>query len=88
MPLPVDLDTLPVYLWERYRGVPFQPMRQWPNPARGPRRDPPLLVAAAGLRLAGGLRLGGPWAGRLAVGFIAASRACWPTRRSPPPTSP
>src|SRR5262249_40258567 len=23
MPLPVDVQTLPIYVWEQYRGVPF-----------------------------------------------------------------
>src|SRR5438132_5726885 len=25
MPLPVDVATLPLYLWERYNGIPFDP---------------------------------------------------------------
>src|SRR5262245_66460418 len=25
MPLPVDAETLPLYLWERWRGEPFDP---------------------------------------------------------------
>src|SRR5262245_40400516 len=27
MPLPIDVATLPLYLWERWRGTPFDPVR-------------------------------------------------------------
>src|SRR5436309_15324112 len=31
MPLPTDLDTLPLYLWERWHGVTFDPVRDLPQ---------------------------------------------------------
>ena len=31
MPLPIDVQTLPVYLWERHRGEPFEPYLQFPE---------------------------------------------------------
>jgi hypothetical protein len=72
MPLPVDVDTLPLYLWERWHGIRL-------NPDEGLERLLPwarlgtlafwwLLLAYA--RLAG-RQLAGVWGGRLAVAFIA-----------------
>src|SRR5207248_8248202 len=29
MPLPADMDTLPLYLWERWQGVTIDPLRDW-----------------------------------------------------------
>lgn len=72
MPLPVDLQTLPLYLWERCRGEHF-------DLARDCQRILP--VARAGtlafwwLLLLYGWRTGrvlaGPWGGRLAVALLA-----------------
>src|SRR4051812_48283106 len=72
MPLPVDADTLPLYLWERWRGAAFDPAADL---------DTLLPVARAGtlifwwlLLFYGwqvGRQLGGPWGGRLAVAFLA-----------------
>lgn len=72
MPLPVDAITLPVYAWELIRGQPFDPKLDI---------DRILPVARAGtlpfwwMLLVLGWRmareLGGPWAGRLAVTFLA-----------------
>ena len=68
MPLPVDVQTLPLLLWERWRGLPFDPAADL---------EQILPVARAGtlvfwwlLLLYGmlaGRTLAGPWAGRLAV---------------------
>jgi len=72
MPLPVDVQTLPLSLWERGRGTPFRPATD---------RGEALPVARAmtlpfwwllllnACRLA--RRFGGPWAGRFAVAFTA-----------------
>jgi hypothetical protein len=72
MPLPVDVDTLPVYLWECWRGVRF-------DPAADLDRILPLarlgtLLFWWGLLFYGWLaarRLTGPWGGRLAVAWLA-----------------
>jgi hypothetical protein len=71
MPLPVDVQTLPIYLWEQARGTPFDQVRD---------RDTILPVARATnlvfwwLLLVYAMRLGrtfgGAWGGRLAVGFV------------------
>jgi Dolichyl-phosphate-mannose-protein mannosyltransferase len=72
MPLPIDLETLPLYLWERWHGEAFNAERDL---------DALLPWARAGTlvfwwlllfygRLIGRL-LGGPWAGRLAVALLA-----------------
>ncbi len=72
MPLPVDLVTLPVSLWERWRGIPFDPVSDL-------ERVLPLARAATlvfwwGLLIYGwrsGRHLAGPWGGRLAVALLA-----------------
>src|SRR5262245_443647 len=72
MPLPVDLDTLPLFLWERAHGTRIDPNQDL---------DTVLPWARAGNlvfwwllliygRLAG-RQLGGPWGGRLAVALLA-----------------
>ncbi len=73
MPLPVDWDTLPLYVWERWRGKPFDVVADF---------DLILPVARAGtlafwwlLLTYGWLaarQLAGPWGGRLAVAWLAA----------------
>ncbi|HVW37847.1 MAG TPA: hypothetical protein VHB99_11100 [Pirellulales bacterium] len=72
MPLPIDVETLPVYLWERWRGEPFDPLANL---------DQILPVARAAalvfwwtLLVYGwlvGRKLAGPWGGRLAVAWLA-----------------
>ncbi|HLW65506.1 MAG TPA: glycosyltransferase family 39 protein [Gemmataceae bacterium] len=72
MPLPADVTALPVYTWERWRGQTFDAVEDF---------DTILPVARSGtllffwLMLIYGWRLGnqiaGPWAGRLAVVFLA-----------------
>jgi hypothetical protein len=76
MPLPVDVQTLPLYLWERGHGVRFDPaadldrLLPWARAANLTFWWLLLFYA----RLAG-RHLGGPWAGRLAVALLA----CEPT---------
>lgn len=72
MPLPIDVTTLPLYLWERWRGIPWD---------AGADLGQLLPVARAGtlvfwwLLLVYGLLLGrslvGSWGGRLAVALLA-----------------
>lgn len=72
MPLPIDVETLPVYLWERWRAAPFDPAADLGQI---------LPVARAGalvfwwlLLIYGWLtarKLAGPWGGRLAAGWLA-----------------
>jgi hypothetical protein len=73
MPLPVDAQTLPLHLWERHRGEPFDPVadlhRLLPV-ARAANLPFWWLLLFYGLRW--GRVLGGPWAGRLAAGLLAA----------------
>jgi hypothetical protein len=72
MPLPVDLDTLPIYLWERWHGVQLDPETDLeailPWARAGTLVFWWLLLVYA--RLAGRL-LAGPWGGRLAVALLA-----------------
>lgn len=76
MPLPVDAATLPLYLYERWRGTPFdaeadlRKLLPWARCGT--------LVFWWVLLIYGGLlgrRLAGPWGGRLAVSLLA----CEPT---------
>jgi hypothetical protein len=72
MPLPIDLETLPLHLWERWRGTPFDAQQDLERLLPWARLVTLvfwwLLLFYA--RLAGRL-LAGPWAGRLAVALIA-----------------
>jgi hypothetical protein len=74
MPLPVDAQTLPLHLWERRRGEPFaNPYGELPRllpVARAANLPFWWLLLFYGLRW--GRVLGGPWAGRLAAGLLAA----------------
>ena len=72
MPLTIDVQTLPIYLWERQRGQEFHVYKDFETILPVARAATlvfwwPLLVYAMLL----GRTFGGPWAGRLAVGFIA-----------------
>ncbi len=72
MPLPVDVQTLPLYLWERWRGVPFDPVADWDRLLPWARAATLLfwwLLLFYGGRTA--RLLGGPWAGRLAIALLA-----------------
>jgi hypothetical protein len=72
MPLPIDVQTLPLYLWERWTGVVLDPVGDLPHLLFWARAATLvfwwLLLLYA--RLAG-RELGGPWAGRLAVALLA-----------------
>jgi hypothetical protein len=72
MPLPIDLFSLPIYLWERWHGVPFELPRDLETLLPWFRLPAItfwcLLLVYARLT---GRRLAGPWGGRLAVAFIA-----------------
>ena len=72
MPLPVDVQTLPIYLMERHRGYPVDPAREMADLlpiARAMTLPFWWLLLLSSFRLA--RRLGGAWAGRFAVAFIA-----------------
>jgi hypothetical protein len=72
MPLPIDVQTLPIYLWERYRGEPFDTIAQ---------QDELLPVMRATTMLFWWLLLtmlyrwakllGGNWAARIATAGVA-----------------
>jgi hypothetical protein len=68
MPLPMHLDTLPLFLWERWRGEAFDPARDlevWLPVARLGTLPFWWLLLVSSWRAA--RRLAGPWGGRLAV---------------------
>lgn len=72
MPLPVDAQTLPIYLMERHRGYPVDPAREMADIlpiARAMTLPFWWLLLLSSFRLA--RRLGGAWAGRFAVAFTA-----------------
>ena len=72
MPLPVDVQTLPVYLWERSRGQAFHAYRDIESilpVARAANLAFWWMLLIYAMRL--GRTWGGTWGGRLAVGFIA-----------------
>ena len=72
MPLPVDVQTLPVYLWERSRGQAFhayQDIESILPVARAANLAFWWMLLIYAMRL--GRTWGGTWGGRLAVGFIA-----------------
>lgn len=72
MPLPIDVQTLPLYLWETCSGVPLDPVGDLPQLLFYARAMTMvfwwLLLLYA--RLAG-RQLAGPWGGRLAVALLA-----------------
>jgi hypothetical protein len=72
MPLPVDVETLPLYLWERCSGVALDPvghLNQLLPWARATALVFWWLLLFYAWRTA--RTLGGPWAGRLAVALLA-----------------
>jgi len=72
MTLPTDVQTLPVYLWERSRGVSFDPVADLHAVlplARGMNLVFWWLLLVYALRL--GRTFGGAWGGRLAVALTA-----------------
>lgn len=73
MPLPVDLATLPAYLYERYSGTPFELSSDAFPQVLFYCRAMILLFWALLLVFARivATELGGPWAGRLALAYLA-----------------
>ena len=71
MPLPIDLTTLPVYIWERTHGTTYTP--QDLQHVLGLARSGTLVFWWVLLIYAmlTGTKLAGPWAGRLAVALLA-----------------
>jgi hypothetical protein len=72
MPLPIDVQTLPLYLYERATGTTLDPAADCDRLLRGARAG--ALVFWWLLLLYGmlaGRELGGPWGGRLAVALLS-----------------
>jgi hypothetical protein len=72
MPLPVESQTLPIYLWERWRGEPFDPVADLHTVlpvCRAVNLVYWWLVLVYTMRL--GRTFGGAWGGRLAVALLA-----------------
>jgi hypothetical protein len=72
MPLPIDVQTLPVYLWERHRGQPFDPILDLHTVLPVCRAANLVfwwLLLVYTMRL--GRTFGGSWGGRLAVVLVA-----------------
>jgi hypothetical protein len=72
MPLPMDVETLPLYLWERWHGVRLDAAGDGERLLRWARASALLfwwLLLFYAWRIA--RSLGGPWAGRLAVAVLA-----------------
>ena len=72
MPLPVDVQTLPVYIWEQYRGCEFDPLADLHAVLPVCRAANLVfwwLLLLYALRL--GRTFGGAWGGRLAVALVA-----------------
>ncbi len=72
MPLPVHATTLPLYAWERWRGEPFDAVRDLDHLLPVARL---MVLPFWWVLLVYGWRAGremaGPWGGRLAVAFLA-----------------
>ncbi len=72
MPLPVDVETLPLYLWERGRGVALDPATDMDHLLPWARASGLVfwwLLLFYGMLA--GRQLAGPWGGRLAVTLFA-----------------
>jgi hypothetical protein len=72
MPLPVDVETLPLYVWEQFRDQPFDAAADFDMllpVARGTNLVFWWLLLFYGFRL--GRLYGGRWGARLAVAFLA-----------------
>jgi len=76
MPLPADVQTLPLYLWERWTGVAFDPASDLDRLLPWARATTLLFWwLLLGYGWLAGRALAGPWGGRLAVALLA----CEPT---------
>jgi hypothetical protein len=76
MPLPVDAETGPLYLWERWRGTPIDLNTEWERVLPWARAGNLVFWwLLLGYGWLAGRFLAGPWAGRLAVALLA----CEPT---------
>lgn len=76
MPLPMDLSALPLYLWEQWRGIRFDPISDLERLLPWARAGTLVfwwLLLAYGWRA--GHHLAGPWGGRLAVAMLACEPA-------------
>jgi hypothetical protein len=72
MPLPVDLDTLPLYLWERWHGICLDPVEDLPGLLPWARAGTLLFWwILLGYGWLAARDLAGPWGGRLAVALLA-----------------
>lgn len=72
MPLPIDVQTLPVYLWEQHRGAEFDPVADLHTilpVCRAMNLVFWSLLLVYTMRL--GRTFGGAWGGRLAVALVA-----------------
>jgi hypothetical protein len=72
MPLPIDVETLPIYAWERYRGVPFDANQDFELILPWARAGMLVfwwLLLAYAWRI--GQLLAGSWGARLAVALLA-----------------
>jgi hypothetical protein len=72
MPLPIDVETLPLYLWERWHGSRLDPVGDLGRLLPWARASALLfwwVLLFYAWRIA--RSLGGPWAGRLAVAVLA-----------------
>jgi hypothetical protein len=72
MPLPVDVGTLPLYLWERWHGIRLDPVGDLEQILPWARAGTLVFwwLLLFYVRLAG-RQLAGPWGGRLAVALVA-----------------
>ena len=76
MPLPVDLFTLPLYVWERWHGVRLDPVSDFQHLLPWARAGTLVFWwVLLGYGWLAGRSLAGRWGGRLAVAFLA----CEPT---------
>src|SRR5262249_12320305 len=72
MPLPIDLNTLPLYFWERAHGIQLDPETDWERILPWARAGTLvfwwLLLVYGGCL---GWLLAGAWGGRLSIAFLA-----------------
>lgn len=72
MPLPIDVQTLPLYLYERATGTELDPVADCDRLLRWARAGTlPFWCLLLLYALLAGREIGGPWGGRLAVALLA-----------------